>query len=174
MIKLFIFLTLLSCGKKEIFGDFVKEETLRSETYYSGIEPEFKEIIKDFELDYYLATGKELKVNYPVNFGTMTGVSSEAVGVCYHKPREVVIRKSFWEDPTVSYCQKIQLIYHELGHCSLGRGHKDEKIQGKPLSAMNTYMLPDDLFCDFNEDYITEMMTGDHSHLEEEFSKYLR
>ncbi|HUV84453.1 MAG TPA: putative metallopeptidase [Methanosarcinales archaeon] len=59
------------------------------------------------------------------------------IGVCYSgsdTPR-IVIDKSYWADATDT--QKEVLMFHELGHCILGRGHDTRLDNGKvPVSVM--------------------------------------
>lgn len=78
-----------------------------------------------------------------VNFvNTMEG---SAIGKCYSgimTPR-VEVNRSYWERAGVTNSSREQLIFHELGHCLLGRGHRNDEsyLYGTfiPLSVMNSY-----------------------------------
>lgn len=70
----------------------------------------------------------ELKVHstVPVIFGEM---DSKYAGLCYkwtNGYREVVIWKGHWD--LLGEEQKEQLIFHELGHCKLDKGHNNRNV----------------------------------------------
>lgn len=74
---------------------------------------------------------------------TMEG---NVIGKCYPglmTPR-IEINRSYWERPGVSNARRESLMFHELGHCILGRGHDDSLISGYGLdkSIMNSIALP--------------------------------
>ena len=91
------------------------------------------------------------KVKFSVIYGD---VPDEYIGVCKtwsdgHK--EVHIDKEWWESEYTNDTERLVLIYHELGHCALGRGHLDGFTGGKPTSIMNSYNIGG--WYDSNEDY---------------------
>lgn len=73
--------------------------------------------------------------------------SNDSEGQCNQDSGELRIVESYWI--TATEAQREMVVYHELGHCLLGRGHEDGQL---PLasggytfkSIMNTY--PDSLF----------------------------
>jgi len=106
MKKLMILMLLLSaCGKK-IDG---------------VIDPAFDQYVQDFEM----------KVGVPVSGVSVTFKPTEypVLGVCIYggEIAKVEIDPTQWE--RMDSHGREQLIYHELGHCVLGRGHDDRKVR---------------------------------------------
>jgi hypothetical protein len=68
-------------------------------------------------------------------------VDYNALGQCNMKTKQVLINKAYWVNASDS--EREALIFHELGHCILGRNHEDgtTPISGGLLykSLMNTY-----------------------------------
>ena len=66
-----------------------------------------------------------------------------AGGFCYLGEHHIVINKTVWQQGNEEY--KTRLIFHELGHCELGRLHKNDRftnnqvwksiMRGDPLNA---------------------------------------
>ena len=80
----------------------------------------FSDYIASFEDDF------SVTVNVPIVFGDIT---NDAVGVCKkwsNGYNEINIKLSYWD--TINDKQKEQLIYHELGHCTLNLGHNGESV----------------------------------------------
>jgi len=72
--------------------------------------------------------------NHKVNFYFADIVMQDAGGLCYGDSR-IVIDRTDWENRKEP--SKEWLIFHELGHCILGRGHRNEKSpSGECLSFM--------------------------------------
>lgn len=66
----------------------------------------------------------------------------------YEYGREIVIDATFFNSPQIPDADIVQLLTHELGHCSLDRNHqdgafKDGLMKAKPVSVMNTYHIGD-------------------------------
>lgn len=57
--------------------------------------------------------------NYPDN--------TDAVGTCHLLTGEIDVSKEWWNSYYRSYMEKYELIFHELGHCVLYRGHTESK-----------------------------------------------
>ncbi|RMG20066.1 MAG: hypothetical protein D6730_20520 [Bacteroidetes bacterium] len=70
-------------------------------------------------------------------------VDTETGGVCRGKHR-IEIEKFFWDD--LNDFQREGLIFHELGHCELGRGHKNDTLpNGEWASRMRGDPIPQGL-----------------------------
>ncbi len=72
--------------------------------------------------------------------GMIESLNEEGVlGQCVHdnlNPDRVVIDADFWNKSTDLHREF--LVFHELGHCVLGRGHLDTRdAEGKCISIMN-------------------------------------
>lgn len=111
---------------------------------------------QDAELDPFVATFESLlgrPVEIPIRLGEVAGKISEATtkGVCIKHAdsgyRGVVIDRTYYETHIKSEPEKVEwLVFHELGHCVLGRSHSSEKVTLKnnevgKLSIMDTYIL---------------------------------
>ena len=70
-------------------------------------------------------------------------VSTESGGVCYLGRHHIQIEKFYWDG--YNDLQREGLIFHELGHCELGRLHKNDTLpNGEWLSRMRGDPIPDD------------------------------
>ena len=65
------------------------------------------------------------------------GIGDNVIGYC-QAPWTISVLKPYWD--RASAADRMTLVYHELGHCSLGLDHYDE---GQDI--MNTYLLPGDI-----------------------------
>jgi len=121
---LLLLLLVSSCGLP--FGqDFVKKSGKRQ---FSTTDPAFNIYIQRFEQDAAKEYGIESYSigDIPINFGDPE--NAEYAGVCHDRSglKEVIIRKSWWDQASDE--SRETMIFHELGHCSLGRGHNDKEI----------------------------------------------
>jgi len=89
----------------------------------------------------------------------------DVLGQCFRnvdKPRKVIIDIGAWNESNEA--RKRFLIYHELGHCFLDRGHRDDKIGDECVSIMhsNTQLCPDfELTDDNRKQYLDELFEGE-------------
>lgn len=98
--------------------------------------------------------------------------SPNTVGLCSYPNKErayplVEIKRSYWE--AVDTDSKRELLFHELGHCLLLRGHTSDSAyvpslsKSVPLSIMNPYVLTDyglgifDFYLDNFSSYLDEL-----------------
>jgi len=86
-------------------------------------------------------------VNYPVYFKRFSEKENEETGAVilgqchtvYGKPIRIELSKPGWFQ--LSPEQRKLLIFHEMGHCSLGLGHRNNKFPDHcPVYLMNPYM----------------------------------
>ena len=69
--------------------------------------------------------------------------------------REIRLNSNVWN--TMSDMDKEQLIYHELGHCVLGRQHDDSTIDGyTPKTIMATNHFPEYRYVQYRKYYLLE------------------
>lgn len=81
--------------------------------------------------------------NLVIKFGTPTIAPTQpgtyTIGQCdvEHNTPTVIVYKPYWD--TASQGDREELIWHELGHCLLGRYHDDRlRANGQPASIMNS------------------------------------
>lgn len=88
----------------------------------------------------------EQKINYPVNFGKLSG---SVVGLCINVPgiyTKIIIDENFWRKPSC-YHAKEEVLLHEVGHCSLLRFHDKSLIFGKYTYGPSSIMYPNAFGC---------------------------
>jgi len=107
---------------------------------YPGVEAELLKYFERFEKE-----GKARGVDVDL---TAAGITSRIgqttvtdwVGQCNlhsDSPNEVIISDNFWH--IASDLQKEKIVFHELGHCFLNRGHRDDSFpDGRCKSIMRT------------------------------------
>jgi len=116
----------------------------------------------DFQpfIDNFSALYKEPIADLIVEFGDTNYEANRVIGTCYYGtvPR-IVINSDFWERS--SYYDKQVLLYHELGHCVLGRSHRDDlTVESRPLSIMNSFHIGQFWYTGYMDEYDSELMEG--------------
>ena len=105
----------------------------------------------------YSSKGSVAIYNLRIVFGPMN--EEKAVGLCsldLSGTSTVSIDKAYWD--TASPPQKEVLIFHELGHCVLGRGHNDQLNESEsPLSIMYSDIRPAYYYPYEKERYLREL-----------------
>lgn len=114
--------------------------------------------------------GRSVKTDTDVTV-VFAELPSRHLGVCqegfWQTPR-VEINRASWERATAS--AREVLLFHELGHCLLGRGHLDRQIavesaeRGQrmviPASVMASLALSSRWYDDFRDYYVEELFKG--------------
>lgn len=86
----------------------------------------------------------------PVSLGRLQvefvpSMEGNVIGKCYYGTgRRIEINRSYWERSNVRNSDRESLMFHELGHCILNRGHDDRSMPGYywlEISIMNSYHL---------------------------------
>ena len=114
------------------------------------VDPEFSVYVERFE-----AYHKE-DVNINIKF---SDIKDGYVGMCYPYSNLIEIDREFWDAQPDS--TKEAAIFHELGHCVLGRDHvPDLDDTGCPVSLMY-YELRPVCYQLFREKYIKELFDND-------------
>jgi hypothetical protein len=85
------------------------------------------------------------------------------IGECFKyrgsEEGEVRILKSWWDD--TSETNRMILIMHELGHCTLNKGHNDAMFNdGCPKSMMNSYHPGEYCYSLHEDEYWEEYLDG--------------
>lgn len=146
IIPLAIIISLIGCSKY----DYDNSELNNSE---------FKPYVDSF-LEEARIRGKDVNVN-EVNF-YLADIEDENVGgLCNYRKEEIIINRDSWK--TAREIDKELLVYHELGHCVLGRNHRNETSEnGNCLSIMrgmeNDFMCSKNIFSTlWREYYLDEL-----------------
>ncbi len=145
MIKLLILLPifLIGCGNNKV----------------PVIDVEFKPYVELFRT-YHVLHDKDYfyQISTDINFGYIAQPSTEStiLAFCMIGQNYVIVDESHWHK--ASELQKEQLVFHELGHCELGRHHDDDVLSdGIQVSLMNQYQLPENVYKFYREQYIYEL-----------------
>jgi hypothetical protein len=116
-------------------------------------EPDMEDEVHEFETTYD-KRADNLEIKFAKSFE-----SHGQVGICYleyGKGESVYILRSHWEESTE--LGKKAVLFHELGHCLLGRDHNDDKYKdGCPKSFMSTYIPSDKCTAEHLHDLIEEL-----------------
>lgn len=132
MKRLIPLLLLISCGKS--LPDFLNIKG--SPVKKSKTDPAFSQFVESFSRQFNVG------VKVPIVF---KNIKSRYAGVCLKYSsgyREIQINPTHWKNYSLE--QREQLIYHELGHCVLNRGHNDKLMEANtncPDSIMRSYMF---------------------------------
>ena len=157
-------MTLVSCGMPKQ-ADTAKRSN-------NQIDEAFQQYVEEFEATYSAETGSTLNVeayDIPINFGDPNSSggsgSTNYVGSCKtysNGKKEIIISVDSWERYPRS--MKRQLIYHELGHCLLGKEHVDTRNStGTPISVMSRVLINQETYESYMKEYDHELFTGDTS-----------
>lgn len=131
---------------------------------FSSTNPIFSNIVTQFEQAgrQYSGNASFKVTDVPVNFGNTENEKFE--GVCFSYPdgtTEVIIRETWWN--SASQALKESLLFHELGHCVLGRDHDNEAfdIDGSShkASMMNSVIVNSSQYSRYRAGYLTELFT---------------
>lgn len=154
--------TLSSCGLP--FGaDFVKKKSQAVRTN-TTTNPVFSSYIASFEQVGKSETGQtQFSIgDIPVNFGDTEHPDYQGVCFSYENGQhEVIIRESWWNSASDTYRES--LLFHELGHCRLGREHDDSKIstnvQNFKASMMSSVIVSPGEYDKYKAGYWKELFT---------------
>jgi len=96
----------------------------------------------------------KIKSDTNVRFGLLEG---DTVGLCIYDffNSNVIIDESAWE--SYSHNKREVLVFHELGHCVLNRGHNKKKTNGRPESIMYPYVLNGYSYFNHRDVYLKEL-----------------
>jgi len=132
--------------------------TIKKSSARSNIDPRALKYVQKFERIWRRQVPHNLKLEIVSNYllGTARG------GVCIMRKRLIQINASRWNG--FSEKKKETIIFHELGHCALNRGHlyyDDKSTDWKcPPSIMNWSGISDKCYVDNYDYYINELFTG--------------
>ena len=113
----------------------------------------------------FLAQGKVYGADYgnrTVTFGFRSFFGS-TIGMCTFSSsgrNRVEFSTSAWSRGSDTF--KEMLAFHELGHCLLGRGHKNTRhSSGRPESIMNSWLFDQRTYLANRDEYLKELYTAE-------------
>lgn len=123
-------------------------------TVYNNVDSRALKLVDKFQLLYK----KDLPENLVVEFRKLK--KNHVGGFCYMKKNYVVINTKFWK--RASDLSKESVVFHELGHCVLDRGHVvyDDKKWSCSPSLMGWRGATDRCYRQHYDYYINELFTG--------------
>jgi len=114
----------------------------------------------EFTLYFELRTGVSVS-NVPIQFANLKPGMS---GMCISwgsGERKIMVDRFVWTK-LFNYEQKMQLIWHELGHCRLGIEHSDKVgADGCPTSLMHSLAISRKCTEKWNKKYYSRFLTGE-------------
>lgn len=151
---LFSSVLLMGCNQNMVDTGFTPTPGARPDL--DALNSELGDIVNQFKTRYPSAF-----VNFSITVDTVktggTSGSGTIIGLCevYNNGnRYIYINQSWFSNTTTSAVSKKILVFHELGHCSLGRSHLDTKYaSGMPYSIMNSIINPITTYFPANESY---------------------
>jgi hypothetical protein len=136
-LPLLAFFTFQSCQKDNFIED---EQLVFGQKSYAGVPSLMWEYFQRFEEE-ALERGYQIDLNAQDISAEISEISEDGVaGSCTygsHHPGHIIIDQTFWNQ--VNDLTKEMVIFHELGHCSLFRGHTEgAHSNGTCLSIMRS------------------------------------
>lgn len=82
----------------------------------------------------------------------------KTIGLCTKIDMQIYLPGYKWDDMTD--LEKEELVFHEIGHCVLGRGHNEHKIKDSkcPYSIMWPKQIGDKCYKRYRKHYIKELL----------------
>lgn len=163
-VDLLVFLGKFFKPTKRVFAFLVLHLTLLSvsgcATYHKAvlsIEPLLGQYVVDFEAEALWHNKPLIVEDLVVKFGPM--VDHDSVGYCWQPANGtpvVVIDAAYWQ--TISAAEQEILMFHELGHCVLHRGHNNALDSNHMPSSIMYWQLFDGSYYETNrESYLHEL-----------------
>ena len=88
-------------------------------------------------------------------------LDGNTAGICLHPTNTILVNAEYWK--LIDEYQREDLIFHELGHCVLGRSHCDAKNEdGTPVSIMNPRVMWSATYMISRDRYVKELFKPDH------------
>jgi hypothetical protein len=116
----------------------------------------FSSYIRAFNRNYQRYRGESLNIN-AIEIEMVEDLPGTAVGMCYHKTKKMAIKRSYWKYADEQ--TRKTLIFHELGHCYLGRRHRSSTIAQIPISLMHPYLKSAKFYDRYENEYLEELFT---------------
>lgn len=124
-----------------------------------SVDEEFKSAVAIFQREALLRGVDVSKATNSINV-VFDDLDADALGRCTKTPlgpKTIRIDRRFWK--TAYNNQRLAVVFHELGHCALGREHVDAvDDQHRPVSLMfPSAAFPGDFFQEKSDEYFDEL-----------------
>ncbi len=156
-----------SCSERELFEEEIIPEV---PVKFPLVQEELRPYFERFEVE-AAALGLEVDLTEHQIRGRIAEIHEDNVaGQCsynYRNPHLITIDESFWNRSSDLF--KEFIIFHELGHCYLGRGHLEDSFNNgicKSLMRSGTGFCVDYYRRDTRDYYINELFFPEDEFLE--------
>ena len=113
---------------------------LRFAKKYENIHPEFEVYVDQFIHDSKGKIDREDLGNLTIGFRNYGEDEGFVVGTCHPIANEIDINRVWWEFNWSGY-KRMELIYHELGHCVLHRHHTEPTSSDEFMAYLEKFMF---------------------------------
>lgn len=161
-------LLLVGCGSPENYSTTTEVES-RAPTINKALRPFFEEFVQYYGKDTAefplsigpLEKGTAGKCYIPGKKSSTDQVADSVLGDSTTKRRRIVISASWYEKNKGSHDAIQNVVFHELGHCILNRGHREAKVKDKyGLEIPESIMFPSEF--------------GDQEYYRSNFQRYIK
>jgi len=141
LIVIFFSVLFLSSCQQDFFGNNINSEPLqKKDDLYPLVDEDLWSYFIDFEKE-AVKRNIEIDLKQLQLRGNISEIHEDNVaGVCNYSsnnPNVITVDLSFWNQS--SELLKEMVVYHELGHCVLGKGHREAADEnGSCLSIMRS------------------------------------
>ena len=162
-IQVICFLGLISfsaCFEESPIIESPQEEITEVEEGYLDVDSRLWIYFENFEKEAF-----KRGFNIDLNVLGITGVISEisengVAGTCQYGEHihHVTVDKSFWDNSSIGFREFV--IFHELGHCVLGRGHDESSFSNgicRSIMRSGTGTCRDAYINEYKDYYIDEL-----------------
>ena len=149
-------LSLNGCGKVQDAVDSVIPGDGGGSTRKAGVkDPAFTRYVELYE-DAYDRDISNQTILLEDKLTGWPGVSVNTLGFCVQGGNEIHILRSAWDK--VSDLTKQMILFHELGHCDMGQGHRaGQQKDYCPTSIMAANITTDDCYSRNYSSYLKEL-----------------
>lgn len=134
VLSLVLLLTVFSCQTDQ---PLIPESIVEENSPYPGVDEALWSYFSAFEAE-AKERGKSIDLAAEGITAVLDGIDEEHVaGVCQYNFRSenhIIIDSEFWENASTLFREMI--IFHELGHCSLGQDHREDVVQGNLCASI--------------------------------------
>lgn len=163
-----------SCGPLMPKSDNVKTPGQNTRLHQSS-NPVFSSYVSAFEQEgrVHLNDNNFTAGDVPINFGDTKNTNYDAVCNTYSdSSKEILVDQNWWN--STNETQREIIIFHELGHCRLGRDHDNELYtntigETRKISVMNGTIPDSQTYQIYREGYLEELFTYSRGTLLSEF-----